>query len=106
MPRFFKTKAESKISQKVGELSIKLNLESAELQDYLAEVDAELAAYKQDAERYIWLRDYSPQPNPSGEGRAEGYGEELDKLCDEGLEVLKAASDPTAEGDKIEGQDS
>lgn len=95
MPRFFDKKA-TPTSQTIGELTMKVSVDSAEIQEYLkqmlADAEAEIAAYKLDAERFIWLRDYSPLKE--GEDR-EARAAELDALCDEGLAVLKAASDPT-----------
>jgi len=92
MPRFFDKKPSAKQGQTIGELSYKLTVDSTELQEQLAQLEAEIAAYKLDAERFIWLRDYSPLKE--GEDR-EARAAELDALCDEGLAVLKAASDPT-----------
>lgn len=94
MPRFFDKKPTPQEGRTIGELSYKLTVDSAELQEQLAQMEAEIAAYKLDAERYIWLRDYSPVKD--GVDR-EVQAADLDKLCDEGLAVLKAASDPTGD---------
>lgn len=71
--------------------TLSLKIDTGEFQELIQQLENEIAAYQQDAERYIWLRDYSPLKE--GEDRAEKAAE-LDALCDEGVKVLKEASDP------------
>lgn len=72
-------------------MTVTIDVDAKELRELLAQLEAELASYKEDAEKFIWLRDYSPLPE--GEDRATKAAE-LDALCAEGVKELKASFIP------------